>query len=306
MEKLDRLRTRISTITSLAEIVRTMKTLSAVSIRQYERAAAALEAHRETISLGLHVALRDPRTRGSAFAAGRSLRGTRGAVIVFGSDRGLCGRFNELVADIAAHRIDRLEEVGADPLVLAVGARAAAALEARGRTPEEVFFLPGSAEGLSRTAQAILIKTDEWRAEHGISRVVVASNRRADRALARPSVRQILPLETDELEELAARPWRSRRLPEPALAHGELFAWLLRQHLFAEVFAAGAESLASEHATRLAAMQAAERHIDEHLAEMNAAYRRSRQSSITSELLDVIGGFEAVRRGRRTAHATPR
>ncbi|MEZ5858070.1 MAG: F0F1 ATP synthase subunit gamma, partial [Geminicoccaceae bacterium] len=50
----------------------------------------------------------------------------------------------------------------------------------------------------------------------------------------------------------------------------------------------------SEHATRLAAMQAAERNIEERLGEMNADYRRKRQDSITEELLDLVSGFEAL------------
>ena len=73
-----------------------------------------------------------------------------------------------------------------------------------------------------------------------------------------------------------------------------LFAALVRQHLFMGLFHTGAESAASEHATRLAAMQAAERNIEDHLTEMNTAFRRLRQASITEELLDVVAGFEAL------------
>jgi len=73
-----------------------------------------------------------------------------------------------------------------------------------------------------------------------------------------------------------------------------LLAALVRQHLFISLFRAGAESAASEHATRLAAMQAAERNIDDHLDEMNGAYRQRRQALITEELLDVVAGFEAL------------
>ncbi len=65
------------------------------------------------------------------------------------------------------------------------------------------------------------------------------------------------------------------------------------------MFRAGAESTASEHATRLGAMQAAARNIDEHLDEMNAEYRRVRQQFITEELLDVVAGFEALTSAER-------
>ena len=55
-----------------------------------------------------------------------------------------------------------------------------------------------------------------------------------------------------------------------------------------------AEALASEHATRLAAMQSAERNIEERREDLTAAYRRKRQEKITRELMDVVAGYEAV------------
>ncbi len=76
---------------------------------------------------------------------------------------------------------------------------------------------------------------------------------------------------------------------------GELFSWLIRQHLTLVLYAALAESLASEHASRLAAMQNAERNIDERRENLLAEYRKKRQETITSELLEVVAGFEAIR-----------
>jgi F-type H+-transporting ATPase subunit gamma len=69
---------------------------------------------------------------------------------------------------------------------------------------------------------------------------------------------------------------------------------LIRERLFVTIFRAGAEFMASEHATRLASMQAAERNIQEHLEEMTGAFRRRRQQAITEELLDVVAGFETL------------
>ena len=79
------------------------------------------------------------------------------------------------------------------------------------------------------------------------------------------------------------------------MAPGQLLSWLIRQHLFATVYHVGAQSLASEHASRLASMQAAERNIAERLDELTAAYRRTRQDAITTELMDIVSGAEAMR-----------
>lgn len=74
----------------------------------------------------------------------------------------------------------------------------------------------------------------------------------------------------------------------------ELFSALLRQHHYATLFQAVAESLASENAGRLSSMQAAEKNIQDRLAELGSRYHHRRQAAVTSELLDIVAGFEAL------------
>lgn len=69
---------------------------------------------------------------------------------------------------------------------------------------------------------------------------------------------------------------------------------LVREYLFVSLFRACAQSMASENASRLAAMQRAEKNIDELLDELHQGYNRLRQGSIDEELFDVIAGFEAL------------
>jgi F-type H+-transporting ATPase subunit gamma len=70
---------------------------------------------------------------------------------------------------------------------------------------------------------------------------------------------------------------------------------LIREYLFVSLFRAFAESLASENASRLASMQVAERNIEDRRRALNGESRQVRQSAITSELLDIIAAFEALR-----------
>jgi F-type H+-transporting ATPase subunit gamma len=83
-------------------------------------------------------------------------------------------------------------------------------------------------------------------------------------------------------------------LPTFHLEWETVFAALVRQHMFVTLYRACAESMASEEASRLAAMQNAERNIDERLQELTRAYHHQRQSSIMAELLDITAGYEAV------------
>jgi F-type H+-transporting ATPase subunit gamma len=69
---------------------------------------------------------------------------------------------------------------------------------------------------------------------------------------------------------------------------------LIREYLFVSLFRACAESLASENASRLAAMQRADKNIDELLEDLNRTFHRQRQNGIDEELFDVISGFEAL------------
>jgi F-type H+-transporting ATPase subunit gamma len=74
-------------------------------------------------------------------------------------------------------------------------------------------------------------------------------------------------------------------------------AALIRSYLFAEIFRAAAEAMVTENAARLARMQQAERSVDEQLEALTAEMRSVRQTEITTELLDVIIGFEALKGG---------
>ena len=74
-----------------------------------------------------------------------------------------------------------------------------------------------------------------------------------------------------------------------------MFAHLFRQYLFISFYRAFAQSLAGENAARLMAMQAAEKNIIELQDDLQARFREQRQAAITSELLDIISGFEALK-----------
>lgn len=293
MESPDQLSRQIESLQDLQSIVKTMKALSAVSIRQYERAVESLAEYFHTIELGLEVVLR----------AGDVLRqehkpaqGNYGAV-VFGSDHGLCGRFNEDVTEYVLKQTTRDAREERNRHFISVGARVAMQLEANGLKLDETFWVPGSAERITATVQKVLQKIEAWRAEDGVERVYLYYNAPSDRGRYEPTSLQILPLDTQRLRDIAREPWPSRRLPTYTMDTEALLSALIRQYYFISLFRACAQSQASEHASRLAAMQSAERNLDERLEDETAHYRRVRQNAITSELLDVVAGFEAMKPG---------
>lgn len=293
MSTIQALRKRIDTTTDLQGIVRTMKALAAVNIRQYEHAVESLAEYAETVELGLQVVLRGrplgPAPRAAA-AGGTS-------IVVFGSDYGLCGRFND---GVARHAVETLRTLGVSPddcRVLAVGMRAAPLLESGGCRNVEAWILPRSIDRVTDTVRGILVQLDAWRMNEGRERVMAFHNRQTEEARAQPHTTTLLPFDATLFDRLAAAPWPTHLLPMYRMDPDRLFAALLRQHLFVSVYRACAESLASENATRLASMQAAEQNIRDSLGEMQGEYRQQRQAEITAELLDVISGFESTARG---------
>jgi F-type H+-transporting ATPase subunit gamma len=289
MQTLEALRRRISGTQDLHSIVKTMKAMAAVSIRQFDKAVESLSEFNRTTGLGLHVVLQD--TAGDILGEQHEDRGDYGA-IVFGSDQGMAGQFNE---HIVAFTIDGMQAVTGDLKVLAVaGIRAVPLLQESSCTIDETFLLPGSVSGVGRLVQSLLLTVDAWRGQRGIERVYLFYNRPVSGAAFRPHMVRLFPIELEHLKGMEVTEWPSKVLPMYTMDRNLLLSSLIRQHLFVVLSRAIVESQASENSARLAAMQAAERNIEDRLDELNSQYHDQRQNSITSELLDIVSGFEVL------------
>ena len=291
METLEAVGRSIASTEGLASLVSTMKALSAVNIRQYERAVESVRDYYGTVELGLHVVLgrRGPDHGRRPPVAGRT------AAFVFGSDYGLCGRFNDEIASFALERLDRLGVEPSDRLVGAVGARAGGHLRDLGQPLETEVISPSSVAGLDAAVQRLLVTIDEWGSQRGVGRVLLVYHQHRTPIEQRLHAEQLLPLQLSRFRHLAAGRWPSRRLPTFTMDAEPLLAALLRQYLFVAVFRAFAESAASEHASRVQTMQAAQHNLDERLGELRVQFHRRRQDAITAELLDIVSGFEALK-----------
>ena len=228
------------------------------------------------------------------FAAwhGAARRGPR-AVIVFGSDHGLCGRFNEDLLDFAAGRLEALAPEERELRVLAVGARAAALLEGAGHRPEQEFVVPGTPEAATRSVRQILLAVERWR-DAGVQEVAMVHQRPRPDGRCRPVLARLLPVAPHRFRRIGQARWESRTLPTFTMDRAALLAALLRQYFFVSVLRAQIESIAAENASRLAAMQAAERSLEERGDALLAELRHRRQEAITTELLEIVSGFEAL------------
>ncbi len=290
METLEAIKGKIKTAEDLRSVVKTMKALAAVSIRQYEQAVKSLRDYFRTVELGFQVLLRN---RPEALALLKPRPSLYLGAVVFGSDQGMCGQLNEQIFNHALETMDGLGFDRQNRRVLAVGLRIADRLREAGELVEKRLSVPASAEGIAPHVREILEELERWHTQK-IERVVLLYNRHLSGAAYLPHTHHLLPVEEWWLKTFQEKEWPTHILPTFTMDWNRLFPALIHQHLFVSLYRAFAESLASEHASRLVSMQGAERNIEERLGELKARYHRQRQMSITEELLDIVSGFTAL------------
>jgi F-type H+-transporting ATPase subunit gamma len=282
---------KISSAGDLQSVVRTMKALAASSIGQYEKSVGALGDYYRTVELGLGACLREnPPAIPDVKRNEKSSAGPIGAV-VFGSDQGLVGQFNDIVADYA---IKTLAALPGKPRVWAVGERVHARLADAGLSMMGIFAVPNSVKGITPLVGQIQIESEAHRAKGEYAELYVFHNRPQSGALYEPVSQRLLPLDALWMESVAKIPWPNKILPEVRDEGATTLRALIREYLFISLFRACAESLASENASRLAAMQRADKNIDDLLETLHGTFHQLRQSGIDEELFDVISGYEAL------------
>lgn len=281
------LRRKIDGAGKLESVVRTMKAVAASSIGQYEAAVRALGDYERSVELGLSVCFRGS---GSSMHSGEGKRARVVGAIVFGSDQGLVGQFNEVMAEFVEKT---LTPMPSEKKIWAVGERIYGRLGDAGLSLAGQFSVPSSVEGITSLVGEVQVAIEAARAE-GCRTVYVFHARPTSGALYEPVSQRLLPLDAKWQGDLAKMRWPTKNLPELFGDHETTLAAYVREYLFILLFKACAESLASENASRLAAMQRAEKNIDSLLTKLNRNFYRLRQNSIDEELFDVVAGFNAL------------
>ncbi len=285
------LRRKIGMAGDLQSVVRTMKAVTAASIGQYEKSVSALADYYRVVELGLGVCLRESGPAPWTMPQKNAERIGAIQAVVFGSDQGLVGQFNEVVADDAAKTLAALP---AKSEVWAVGERVHARLVEAGVPLIGLFTVPNSVKAIIPLVGQILIESEARHGRAEGTELHLFFNSPKSGAIYAPVHQRLLPLDEDWGRRRAALPWPTKTPPEILGGGTETLRALLREYLFVSLFRACAESLASENASRLAAMQRADKNIDELLEELNGTFHRVRQSGIDEELFDVVSGFEAL------------
>ena len=282
---------KISGASDLQAVVRSMKALAASSIGQYQKAVHSLDDYATTVELALTASLRQAGTGFDTAEAGSQKKNGIGA-IVFGSDQGLVGRFNEVVVEFAVNTLKALP--GSITKIWPLGERIHALLADTGMPTAGVLPVPASVDAIAGLVGQILIDVEATRERGDVVELYLFHNHPKSGSLYEPIGKRLLPLDLGWQKQLAAAPWPTKLPPAVIQGTKSPLRAFIREYLFVLLFQACAESLAIENASRLAAMQRAEKNIKGILEDLNLKLHRIRQESIDEELFDVIAGYEAL------------
>jgi F-type H+-transporting ATPase subunit gamma len=290
---------RIAGAKDLSSVVRSMKALAASSIAQYQRAVESLHEYAQTVESGLSLCLR--KLDASEPLRSRPPAGVSRGAIIFGSDQGLVGRFNESLMEFATGMLAALP--GKMTNLWVIGDRMRDLVTDSGLLPPIMLPIPHSVDAIAPLVSQILIGITKSTLHGPASEIYMFHNQPSGEANYGPVGRRLLPLDALWKRELPAHPWPTNSLPEVVGSVAVTLEALVREYLFVLLFQACAQSLAAENASRLAGMQRAEDNIAKMVGELTCILHRTRQQAIDEELFDVVSGYESLSR-TGLSHAT--
>jgi F-type H+-transporting ATPase subunit gamma len=264
----------------MAEIVAAIRAIAASQMQQALRTTAAIRSYSELISKALSDALSLLPSNGTVTRmSGRS------ALVLFGTEHGLCGGFNQQLLRAVQHD---LKEKAQQPVLMVVGSRVARLCRERGLNFEVALHMATHYAGVTGTARCVAAELYSMFTEGrvaGIELIYVGS------------AAQVLKLERQKVLplDLSTSTTQSWQLPPIInVRPRQLLDGIIGEYLFAALENAAMQSFFSENSTRFRTMEAAHQNIRKKSAELTTLAQRMRQEAITSEILDLINGAEAL------------
>ena len=282
MATLRQLRNRVTGVKNIQKVTHAMQLVAAARVRKAQDAILAARPYAEQLDRILQrLTASIDADRHPLFRQGES---GRTAVAVVTADRGLCGGFN---AGICRRVLTDLEERGEVELI-AVGRKGRDFFRQRGFTISREYLDVfgdlnlGQAVSIARDLTARFMSGD-------VDEVWIANNEFLSLARQEPAINRLLPVSSQGTDDESPS---GEYIFEPGPE--QLLETLVPRHVNFQVWRALLESNAGEQAARMAAMDNATRNAGDLIEDLTREMNKVRQSSITLELMDIIGGAEAV------------
>jgi len=270
----------VSSIEELQRIVGAMRAIASMRVQEALRALTSVRQYGSALAAAVREALAI--AADEHIAQGESQRGGRRAIVVFTSEHGFVGGFNERL----------IEETGVKPeagdMLLIVGSRGAALASDRGLAVASTHAMATRLASVPDVVQRVQEGLYPRIASAEIMRAEVLFGSHQGSGAIAIERRQLFPL------DLSVRRERSEPVPLHDLPAAELLERLTAEYILSQLTEAATESLAAENAARFAAMEAAHDNVGKKLQALRLDASRARQEEVTTELLDLVIGQQAV------------
>jgi len=285
------LRRRIRSVQAIKKITRAMELIAATRVVSAQQRAAAARPYSESITTVIqHLAA------ASGTAVDHPLlrpapEARKVAFVVIASDRGLAGAYNANVIRAAERELQARRAEGSDYSLILIGKKAESYFRFRGYEIDAVF--QGMSDRPSYEDAREVATLVRERFESGeVGEVDLVYTRFLSMGSQRVVVRQFMPLAGVGAEEAPTGPAADYEY-EPA--PDQILTELLPRYVEARLYAALLDAAASEHASRQRAMKSATDNAEELIVRYSRAMNRARQDAITTEIMEIVGGAEAMR-----------
>ncbi len=288
MANLKAIRKRIDSVKSTQKITRAMKMVAAAKLKKAQETAERFRAYSDLTTTILAEVATDKAAGDHPLLKRRDPE--KALVVVISSDRGLCGGFN---SNLCRNTLSTVKESTPEPDISIIGRKATDYFQRRpvniDTKYEDVYEKPDY-----ETAAKIARELAARYAKGEVDRIDLAYNEFISIMTQKPTIRPLLPVtlpeqETEDGDDLVMP---TDFIFEPG--REALLERLLPQYVEVQVYRALVESIAAEHASRMTAMDSATNNAGEMIDHLTLIYNRARQSAITSELMDIVGGAEAL------------
>ena len=288
------LRRRIKSVQSTKKITKAMELIAASRILKAQQRVNAARPYSEQITEVIRNLASAGAGKGSPLLEQREVVRTV-AFVVVSADRGLCGGYNTNVIRAAEREMARLRGEGLQTRLVTVGKKATTYFRFRGYEIDEAFT--GFSDEPTYEDARRVAETVVGRFEAGdYDQVELVFTQFISAGVQKVVQRRFVPLEPDALDDAAASGPSADYEFEPG--PGEILDRLLPRYAEARLYAALLEGSASFFAAQQRAMKSATDNAEDLIVKLSRVMNRARQDSITTEIMEIVGGAEALRSGQ--------
>ncbi|UCG79413.1 MAG: ATP synthase F1 subunit gamma [Nitrospirota bacterium] len=290
MPSLRDIKKRIQAVKNTGKITKAMKMVAAAKLRKAQDSMMKMRPYADkmrSVLIGLSEGVERETHPLLAVRPRKTVE-----VIVMTSDKGLCGAFNANILRAAIKVIDRLKSEGLEVNISTIGRKARDYFKRRSIQTARVWT------GLSgkivySSAQEVASEVIEGYTSETTDEVILIYNEFRSVIAQKVAQVKLLPIEPPEEDEDTKALAAGDYLIEPSEA--EILNRLLPKNIEIQIFRALLESQAAEEAARMTAMENATKNTKEMVERLTLQYNKARQAAITAELMDIVGGAEALK-----------